>query len=267
MSYLGNTPTTQNFISGTDQFTGNGSTINFTLSRQVNSPNDIEVVIANVVQNPLSYSVSGNTLTISPAVGSGVVIYVRYLSTTTQSVAPGQRTVGVAQLSASGTADATTYLRGDNMWAAVEGVPAGAVMNFARNTPPTGWLKANGAAVSRTTYAALFAAIGTTFGVGDGSTTFNLPDLRAEFQRGWDDGRGIDSGRVFGSTQTDTFASHIHTTAGNFVSTYTVTDGNLDGSTRATGYDRNSVGAAQTDATGGTETRPRNIALLSCIKT
>ncbi|MCK9131735.1 phage tail protein [Haemophilus influenzae] len=64
----------------------------------------------------------------------------------------------------------------------------GEVAFFARTTPPSGWLKANGAAVSRTTYAALFAAIGTTFGAGDGSSTFNLPDLRGEFVRGLDDG-------------------------------------------------------------------------------
>ncbi len=86
MSYIGSTPTTQNFIAGTDQFTGNGSTTNWTLSRFVNSTNDIEVVIANVVQNPTSYSVSGNTLTISPAVGNGTAFYVRYLTTTLQSV-------------------------------------------------------------------------------------------------------------------------------------------------------------------------------------
>lgn len=88
MSYIGSTPTTQNFIAGTDQFTGTGAQTNWTLSRFVNSVNDIEVVIANVVQNPTSYSVSGNTLTISPAVGSATVFYVRYLSTTLQSITP-----------------------------------------------------------------------------------------------------------------------------------------------------------------------------------
>ena len=98
MSYVGSTPTTQNFIAGTQQFTGNGSSTNWTLSRFVNSTNDIQVTIANVVQNPASYSVSGNTLTISPAVSNGVVFYVRYLSTTLQSIAPGQGTVGTAQI-------------------------------------------------------------------------------------------------------------------------------------------------------------------------
>ena len=89
--------------------------------------------------------------------------------------------------------------------------PAGAVMHFAQSTAPQGWLKANGTAVSRTTYANLFAAIGTTFGEGDGSTTFNLPDLRGEFVRGWDEGRGADDGRTFGSSQSDENKSHTHT--------------------------------------------------------
>ena len=68
----------------------------------------------------------------------------------------------------------------------------GTVAFFARSSAPTGWLKCNGAAVSRTDYEDLFDSIGTTYGSGDGSTTFNLPDLRGEFLRCWDDGRGID---------------------------------------------------------------------------
>ena len=79
----------------------------------------------------------------------------------------------------------------------------GEVAFFARQSPPSGWLKANGAAVSRTTYDALFAAIGTIFGAGDGRTTFNLPDLRGEFLRGLDDGRNIDGGRRLGTAQGD----------------------------------------------------------------
>ncbi|WP_202872695.1 tail fiber protein [Rodentibacter pneumotropicus] len=82
--------------------------------------------------------------------------------------------------------------------------PAGLVAYFASTSAPTGWLKANGAAVSRTTYAALFAAIGTTFGAGDGRTTFNLPDLRGEFLRSLDDGRNIDPSRRLGSWQKGT---------------------------------------------------------------
>jgi len=89
MSYIGSTPTTQSFIAGTDSFNGTGSATNFTLSRFVNSTNDIQVVVNNVVQYPPNYSVSGNTLTISPAPSAGTNnVYVRYLSTTLQSVTP-----------------------------------------------------------------------------------------------------------------------------------------------------------------------------------
>lgn len=81
--------------------------------------------------------------------------------------------------------------------------PTGAMMMWPSNIAPTGWLKRNGAAISRSTYSNLFTVIGTTFGVGNGSTTFNLPDDRGLVDRGWDDGRGYDSGRLFGSEQGD----------------------------------------------------------------
>ena len=137
-------------------------------------------------------------------------------------------------------------------------IPSGAVMYFAGQTAPTGWLKANGAAVSRTAYAALFAAIGTTYGVGDGSTTFHLPDLRGEFIRSWDDGRAIDRNRALGSWQADEFRSHSH---GIGVNRQRDTDRGNNSSTVSI----DTVG--QTDPAGGIETRPRNIALLACIKT
>jgi microcystin-dependent protein len=93
---------------------------------------------------------------------------------------------------------------------ATAAVPVGTVVDYAHNVAPAGWLKANGAAISRTTYAALFSVIGTTFGVGDGSSTFNVPDGRGVPIRGWDDGRGLDSGRGFGTYQADAFETHIH---------------------------------------------------------
>lgn len=146
--------------------------------------------------------------------------------------------------------------------------PPGAVMAFAQNTAPTGWLKANGQLVSRTTYAALFAAIGTTYGAGDGSTTFALPDLRGEFVRGWDDGRGIDSGRSIGTAQGDGFRSHNHIhglrpefASANVYATQTVSNG-----LRIDVTDSSNNISGDTSNTGGSETRPRNIALLYCIK-
>lgn len=138
--------------------------------------------------------------------------------------------------------------------------PASQIAYFARNTAPAGWLKANGAAISRTAYADLFAAIGTTFGVGDGFNTFNLPDLRGEFVRGWDDARGIDASRGFGSAQAA--ATKILSTAG--VSQYM-------GGEIYTGQGGITIGGyASTPFSSlfenGPETRPRNVALLACIK-
>lgn len=80
-------------------------------------------------------------------------------------------------------------------------VPAGTVLYFANSTPPEGYLKCNGAKISREEYNRLFNAIGTIFGEGDGVSTFNLPDLRGEFIRGWDDEREIDVSREFASWQ------------------------------------------------------------------
>lgn len=71
------------------------------------------------------------------------------------------------------------------------------------NKVPAGYLIEDGSAVGRVAYATLFAAIGTTYGAGDGATTFNLPDSRGEFWRGLDMGRGVDVGRVMGGAQGD----------------------------------------------------------------
>lgn len=167
--------------------------------------------------------------------------------------------------------------------------PAGTVITVAMNTAPTGYLKANGAAVSRTTYADLFAAIGTTFGAGNGSTTFNLPDLRGEFIRGWDDGRGVDSGRAFGSAQLDQMqritgqVNQLNATGargitnqsgtGAFVMSQSGASPIRDfGSGSSSNYNdvfsfdsANSPDARVSSTTSG-ETRSRNVALLACIK-
>jgi microcystin-dependent protein len=146
-------------------------------------------------------------------------------------------------------------------------VPSGTIINVAMNTAPTGYLKANGAAVSRSTYAALFSAIGSTFGVGDGSTTFNVPDLRGEFVRGWDDSRGIDGSRVFGSAQADELKAHLHDVPTRGYSGSASNYGHTVTSTISAGGTQTDIsGTEETANTGGTETRPRNIALLACIK-
>lgn len=142
--------------------------------------------------------------------------------------------------------------------------PPGMVSWFARETAPAGWLKANGSTVSRTTHAALFAAIGTRFGAGDGSTTFRLPDLRGEFTRSWDDGRGIDTGRTLGSSQADDIKAHTHQAP---TSNGITNPSGVEVPVAGTFTDYDYAFAAPTSSTGGAETRPRNISLLACIKT
>lgn len=134
----------------------------------------------------------------------------------------------------------------------------GTVAHFGASTAPAGWLKCNGAAVSRAAYAALFAAIGTTYGVGDGATTFGLPDLRGEFVRGLDDGRGVDAARAIGSAQAQAIQSHTHPVSPAYDSAW--------GGNAGPGYTGGNTISYSTGATGGTETRPRNVAMLACIK-
>jgi phage-related tail fiber protein len=164
----------------------------------------------------------------------------------------------------------------ENLVATAAFVPTGSVFHFAASTAPAGYLEADGTAVSRTTYAALFAVTGTTFGAGDGSTTFNLPDLRAEFIRGWDDGRGVDVDRAFGSAQEDALKAHKHdirVRGSNSSHSHRINDGFPE--TYVAAGASNSLGGASTvynDGgaildSGSTETRPRNVALLACIKT
>ena len=170
-------------------------------------------------------------------------------------------------------------------------VPAGNVGYFAGATAPAGWLAASGQAVSRTTYAALFAYIGTIHGPGDGSTTFNLPDLRGEFIRGLDSSRGVDTGRALGSAQAAAMLNHTHggTTDPGGAHQHGLPSslwGNNSGGNyvigSGSGFFNQNVGGRLTDSGGthshgfttggasvgsGTETRPRNVALLACIKT
>lgn len=169
----------------------------------------------------------------------------------------------------------------------------GVVMAYAANTAPVGFLKANGAAVSRTTYARLFERIGTSFGSGNGSTTFNLPDFRAEFIRGWDDGRGIDSGRIINTIQFSQIASHAH--AASFTTSADgghqhqngdasgarsigavgnprwITSGYRDfwggpKTLAGAGEHQHNFAITTANSGGATEFRPRNVAMLICIK-
>lgn len=165
-------------------------------------------------------------------------------------------------------------------------VPAGTVIYVAQQTAPAGFIKANGAAISRSSYSTLFSAIGTVFGNGNGSTTFNVPDLRGEFLRGFDDGRGADNGRAFGSNQTASLT---------WLGSNSDNEGFLQSVNQATNKASYSMSSAEVDlpvsydeyfqspymtsngnfswVAGSNEfnpkwgrVRPRNVALLACIK-
>lgn len=155
--------------------------------------------------------------------------------------------------------------------------PPGTVVTLASQNIPTGYrlLKCNGAAYSRSAYPDLFAAIGIYFGAGDGVNTFNVPDARGEFPRYADDGRGIDVGRLIGSKQGDA----IRNITGEFVASDdnamrpSVMKGPFFDTGRRLGSDRGGdsvqpILGFDTSRVVPTadENRPRNIALLACIR-
>lgn len=149
-------------------------------------------------------------------------------------------------------------------------VPVGATILWDGGaTPPTGYLEKDGAAISRTTYAALFAVYGVKYGSGDGSTTFDLPDDRGRFYRAWDHGAGVDpdassrtdrgdgtTGDNVGTLQDDAFEAHAHP-SGSAVNV------NVSSATNARLYDS---GGNDGGTTGGNETRPKNTYVMACVK-
>ena len=146
-------------------------------------------------------------------------------------------------------------------------MPPGSIQWFAMQTPPAGWLECNGSILSRTAntnqYAPLWAAIQYTYG-GSGDS-FKIPDLRGQFLRGWDNGRGVDASRAFGSTQADDFKAHSHEfDIGQGAGTLSKQLGgwNFVGTYPAANFGTNTFIAN----TGGTETRPTNVAMIACIK-
>ena len=154
--------------------------------------------------------------------------------------------------------------------------PTGSVVAMASRVVPEGYLECNGNTVSRTQYSKLFSIIGTTFGAGDGVSTFNLPDLRGEFIRGFDSGRGFDPSRNFGSHQEDAIRNIVGSINGYAISSNEVFEGT--GAIRTKpfsghgNYTSNSGihGSWDFDASRivptANENRPKNIALLYVIK-
>ncbi len=158
-------------------------------------------------------------------------------------------------------------------WAAPSGGgggtnPVGTVISSFATATPSGYLYCDGTPVSRTSYSDLFSAIGTSCGSGDGSTTFNLPDLRGQFLRGQNDSSGTDpdaalrtsmnsggnTGDNVGSVQPDEFKSHNHSTINR----------QLDAAAGSARYQP--TGVTVTGSEGGNETRPKNVSVRYYIK-
>lgn len=150
-------------------------------------------------------------------------------------------------------------------------LPVGAVQTFAKETPPSGWLECDGSSLERSgTYANLFGEIGTAFGTADG-THFNIPDLQGVFVRGWANsdasdpnratrtasGTGGATGDNVGSYQADEYESHDH----DYGDEVAVSSG-----AGSTVIRSNQDSDATTASSGGSETRPKNVYLMYCIK-
>lgn len=164
-------------------------------------------------------------------------------------------------LASMGIKDSYTKPEVDAIIAQASALPVGATVVFPLNKVAPGFLELDGSVKSIATYPDLAAFLGTAFNKGDeGAGNFRLPESRGEFLRGWDHGRGVDVGRLIGSWQADEFKSHVH---------------QIDAPANPTGFGQDKVargsrtdsnGTPITTATGGNETRPRNLAVIWCIK-
>jgi microcystin-dependent protein len=216
-------------------------------------------VTGNVTGNATTAATASN-LTGTPDITVGTVTATSFKTSTTST----------GFLKADGTVDTNTYI--------TQAVPVGSVFHFAASTAPTGYLKANGDPIPdgygtvqgiTTNFSALYEILGNTYGLyGDGEQVFRLlPDLRGQFIRSWaDDGTTYDAGRAFGGTQADNFKSHQHYIYGQ--DNLAPPSGSV--SNEVANVENPGSGSAYfsriSSATGDTETRPRNVALLACIK-
>lgn len=141
-------------------------------------------------------------------------------------------------------------------------LPPGSVLWYAGQTEPEGFFELDGSELSRDLYADLFAVLGTTFGAGNGATTFNIADVRGYFLRAWDNGRGLDVGRAFGSTQSSQNLAHVHPSAplGTLLGSTNSGSGLQGGSGTPVNY------GVTVGSSGGSEARPINIALMAIVK-
>ena len=277
MPFIGTTPA-QGFASifNKQTFTANGSTTSFTLSNRVNNANDLEVFVGNVRQEPTeAYSASGLNLTMTQAPANGVSFYVIYKGFAQITTSPSDGSVGDAQIQNG----SITAGKVQASFAQTLGVPAGIILPFGSTSAPTGYLSCDGAAVSRSTYSTLYTAIGTTWGSGDGSSTFNVPDLRAMFLRGTGThgtanmAKGTDfSAPAVGTIENEQMQDHKHETIMSPGTSYqTYGSYAIGNNAYGTTYNFTTTAPLEINSQGtprtGDETRPVNAAVLYVIKT
>jgi len=252
-------------------------------------PTDITISTDNItgntiVNNDISNSAAIAGTKVSPDFGSQDVTTTGDVSATDATISGNASVTGTATISgltyptSDGSADEVIKTNGSGTlsFGTIATVPTGAVFYFAASSAPTGYLKANGEPIPNglgtvqgvtADFSALYAVIDDTYGIAG-----QLPDLRGEFIRGWaDDSSGADSGRTFGSSQDHQLQNHSHE------QTYAVhpsatgaeqeQEGAPDSRTNFGATKQTSDGSAAGDVGSfGSETRPRNIALLACIK-
>jgi microcystin-dependent protein len=229
--------------------------------------------MATLTVTPTQTFVSGNTVTPATLNQLAQSTVALTAGTIVDADVSASAAIALSKLATGALPTAITVSSANMVTATAQALlPAGAVMPFAMITPPQGWLAANGTAYSRSTYATLFAAIGTTFGSGDGSTTFNLPDLRGIFVR------GSGSQTISGTTYNKTFAAKEQDGLNTHSHDYYDSNWESTNSSPAGGAISATWGAPgtlfrynytkTTISTNGaaSETRPANIALLYCIK-
>jgi len=174
----------------------------------------------------------------------------------------GRATAGTnpETLAGFGIKDTYTKPEVEALIAQASALPVGSMVGLPVNKVPPGFLELDGSVRSIAIYPDLAAFLGTAFNQGnEGGGNFRLPESRGEFLRGWDHGRGVDAGRAVGTYQADELKSHKHSLAANVVTETGI------GYAGGAGQDGN-LYITETQLTGGTETRPRNLAVMWCIK-
>jgi microcystin-dependent protein len=203
------------------------------ISAQLESvPEDVDYVLAERGGSLFKYALS-----------SIKDLFASYFPLRSGAIMTGELTLSSSTPSAAAVAASKGYVDAS---IAASTLP-GAIVMWGGSSAPTGWLECNGQSTAG--YASLTAIYGT-----------NLPDLRGEFIRGWDHGRGVDLGRVILSAQAQDIQPHTH----SYTITNVVTGSNQGG--EYSGAEPSTQGS-QTGSVGTTETRPRNVALMFIVKT